>query len=78
MVASGRDNLWPVRSVISARHVTLTGAALTFPQIVTGLILPPTVNEFNFKPPFIKLGQNVGLLVGAAFWGVGADIWGRK
>ncbi|KAF5335322.1 hypothetical protein D9611_011779 [Ephemerocybe angulata] len=46
--------------------------------IVTGLILPPTVNEFNFKPPYLKLGQNIGLLVGAAFWGVGADIWGRK
>jgi MFS family permease len=36
------------------------------------------VNEFNFKPPFLKLGQNIGLLVGAAFWGVGSDIWGRK
>jgi len=47
-------------------------------KIVTGLILPPTVNEFNYKPPYIKLGQNIGLLVGAAFWGVGADIWGRK
>lgn len=47
-------------------------------QIVTGLILSPTVNEFNYNGPFLKLGQNIGLLVGAAFWGVGADIWGRK
>ncbi|KAJ2932943.1 hypothetical protein H1R20_g4158, partial [Candolleomyces eurysporus] len=46
--------------------------------IVTGLILPPTVNEFNFEPPWLKLGQNIGLLIGAAFWGVGADVWGRK
>ncbi|KAF4617501.1 hypothetical protein D9613_006442 [Agrocybe pediades] len=46
--------------------------------IVTGLILSPTVNEFNFNGPFLKLGQNIGLLIGAAFWGVGADIWGRK
>ncbi|TFK18623.1 MFS general substrate transporter [Coprinopsis marcescibilis] len=46
--------------------------------IVTGLILPPTVNEFNYSPPWLKLGQNIGLLLGAAFWGVGADIWGRK
>ncbi|KAJ3510192.1 hypothetical protein NLJ89_g4822 [Agrocybe chaxingu] len=46
--------------------------------IVTGLILPPVVNEFQFKGPFIKLGQNIGLLVGAAFWGVGADLWGRR
>ncbi|KAF9529833.1 MFS general substrate transporter [Crepidotus variabilis] len=46
--------------------------------IVTGLILSPVVNEFNFKGPWLKLGQNIGLLVGAAFWGVGADLWGRK
>ncbi|KDR66281.1 hypothetical protein GALMADRAFT_232637 [Galerina marginata CBS 339.88] len=46
--------------------------------IVTGLILPAVVAEFHFNGPFVKLGQNVGLLVGAAFWGVGADIWGRK
>ncbi|KAI0065066.1 MFS general substrate transporter [Artomyces pyxidatus] len=46
--------------------------------IVTGLILSPVVNEFNFKGPFLKLGQNIGLLVGAAFWGIGSDVWGRK
>ncbi|TFK33511.1 MFS general substrate transporter [Crucibulum laeve] len=46
--------------------------------IVTGLILSPVVNEFNFNGPFLKLGQNIGLLVGAAFWGIGSDIWGRK
>ncbi len=48
------------------------------PQIVTGLILDPVVNEFGFQGPFLKLGQNIGLLVGAAFWGVGSDVWGRK
>ncbi|KAI0054046.1 MFS general substrate transporter [Auriscalpium vulgare] len=46
--------------------------------IVTGLIFTQVVNEFNFKGPFLKLGQNIGLLVGAAFWGVGSDVWGRK
>ncbi|KAF8156556.1 MFS general substrate transporter [Crassisporium funariophilum] len=46
--------------------------------VVTSLILPAVVAEFNFNPPFLKLGQNIGLLVGAAFWGVGADFWGRK
>ncbi|KAF9265777.1 MFS general substrate transporter [Marasmius fiardii PR-910] len=46
--------------------------------IVTGLILPPVLNEFAFDGPFIKLGQNIGLLVGAVFWGVGSDIWGRR
>ena len=45
---------------------------------MTGLILPPVANEFNAQEPFLKLGQNIGLLVGAVFWGVGADIWGRK
>lgn len=47
-------------------------------QIVTGLILSPVVSEFGFEGPFLKLGQNIGLLVGAAFWGVACDVWGRK
>ncbi|KLO07040.1 MFS general substrate transporter [Schizopora paradoxa] len=46
--------------------------------IVTGLILSPVVNEFQFQGPFLKLGQNIGLLVGALFWGVGCDVWGRR
>ncbi|KAI0632310.1 MFS general substrate transporter [Trametes polyzona] len=46
--------------------------------IVTGLILDPVVNEFGFQGPFLKLAQNIGLLVGAAFWGVASDVWGRK
>ncbi|KAF9810501.1 hypothetical protein IEO21_06896 [Rhodonia placenta] len=46
--------------------------------IVTGLILDPVVNEFNVQGPFLKLGQNIGLLVGAAFWGVASDVWGRQ
>ncbi|PCH39861.1 MFS general substrate transporter [Wolfiporia cocos MD-104 SS10] len=46
--------------------------------IVTGLILSPVVNEFNVQGPFLKLGQNIGLLVGAAFWGVASDVWGRR
>ncbi|KAI0314066.1 MFS general substrate transporter [Amylostereum chailletii] len=45
--------------------------------IVTGLILSPVINEFHFDGPFLKLGQNIGLLVGAAFWGVGSDVIGR-
>jgi hypothetical protein len=36
------------------------------------------VNEFVFQGPFLKLGQNIGLLVGAVFWGIGSDIWGRR
>jgi hypothetical protein len=51
---------------------------LTLRKIVTGLILAPVVAEFNVQGPFLKLGQNIGLLVGAAFWGIGSDIWGRR
>lgn len=40
--------------------------------IVTSLILTPVANEFNAtKPPFLSLSQNIGLLVGAIFWGFG-------
>ncbi|KAL5495861.1 MFS1_1 [Sanghuangporus weigelae] len=46
--------------------------------IVTGLILDPVITEFNFEGPFLKLGQNIGLLVGAFFWGLGSDVWGRR
>ncbi|KAI0260637.1 MFS general substrate transporter [Gloeopeniophorella convolvens] len=46
--------------------------------IVTGLIFTPVVNEFAFKGQFLKLGQNIGLLVGAVFWGIGSDVWGRQ
>ena len=47
-------------------------------QVVVGLILPAVVNEFHFTGPIVNLGQNIGLLVGAAFWGFAADIWGRR
>ncbi|KAF8422835.1 major facilitator superfamily domain-containing protein [Boletus edulis BED1] len=46
--------------------------------IVTGLILSPVVYEFNVEGPYLKLAQNIGLLVGAAFWGVTSNIWGRR
>ncbi|KAF9445454.1 MFS general substrate transporter [Macrolepiota fuliginosa MF-IS2] len=46
--------------------------------VATGLILPPVIQEFDFEGPFLKLGQNIGLLAGAAFWGIGSDVWGRR
>ncbi|KAJ3508855.1 hypothetical protein NLJ89_g5529 [Agrocybe chaxingu] len=46
--------------------------------LITGLVLAPIVAEFNFNPPFLSLAVNAGLLVGAIFWGLGCDIWGRK
>jgi MFS family permease len=46
--------------------------------LITGLILTPVVNEFQFTPAFLTLAANVGLLVGAMVWSIGSDIWGRK
>ncbi|KAL6308820.1 MFS general substrate transporter [Sparassis latifolia] len=46
--------------------------------LIGGLILSPVVNEFHFNGPFLSLALNVGLFVGAVFWGLGCDIWGRR
>ncbi|KDR77989.1 hypothetical protein GALMADRAFT_278352 [Galerina marginata CBS 339.88] len=46
--------------------------------LITGLILAPVVDEFHFNTPFLSLAANAGLLVGAVFWGLGCDIWGRR
>lgn len=47
--------------------------------IITSLILTPVANEFNVsRPPMLSLSQNIGLLVGAIFWGFGCDIFGRR
>lgn len=40
--------------------------------VVTSLILPAITKEFHpAKPPLLSLSQNIGLLVGAMFWGFG-------
>ena len=40
--------------------------------VVTSLILPAISAEFKpNKPPLLSLAQNIGLLVGAIFWGFG-------
>lgn len=47
--------------------------------IVTSLILPAVALEFHVsEPPLLSLSQNIGLLVGAVFWGFGCDVFGRK
>lgn len=47
--------------------------------IVTSLILPAIKKEFSpSKPPLLSLSQNIGLLVGAIFWGFGCDLFGRR
>ncbi|KPI40437.1 putative MFS-type transporter [Cyphellophora attinorum] len=54
-------------------------AADNFFPIMTSLIFTPIVNEFNpGRPPLLQLAQNIGLLAGAAFWGFGCDIFGRR
>jgi len=47
-------------------------------QILSSLILTPVVSEFHFKGPFLLLASNIGLFVGAVFWSLGCDIWGRR
>ena len=58
------DNLWPV---------------------TTSLILPPLIVEFlgpspnaSRIAPLLTLGQSIGLLLGALFWGFGSDAFGRR
>lgn len=47
--------------------------------IVTSLILTPVADEFSpAHPQLLTLAQNIGLLVGAIFWGFGCDIFGRR
>ncbi|RDX40469.1 MFS general substrate transporter [Lentinus brumalis] len=46
--------------------------------LLGGLILSPAVQELHFNGPFLSLAQNIGLLIGAVFWGFGCDIWGRR
>ncbi|KAF2280072.1 MFS general substrate transporter [Westerdykella ornata] len=47
--------------------------------ITTSLILPPITLEFlPQRPPYLTLAQNLGLLVGALFWGFGCDLFGRR
>ena len=47
--------------------------------IVTSLILPAVTTEFGVtERPLLSLAQNIGLLVGAVFWGFGCDIFGRR
>ncbi|PCH42927.1 MFS general substrate transporter [Wolfiporia cocos MD-104 SS10] len=46
--------------------------------LVAGLILNPVVSEFDCSSEFLSLALNVGLFVGAVFWALGCDIWGRR
>ncbi|RPA94461.1 MFS general substrate transporter [Choiromyces venosus 120613-1] len=49
-----------------------------WPQVVA-IIFPAIQNEFHTsKAVYLQLGQNIGLAIGAAGWGIGSDIIGRK
>jgi MFS family permease len=45
---------------------------------VVAIILPQVANEFNPSQIRLTLPLFVGLIVGAAFWGVGTDLMGRQ
>ncbi|KAH9949774.1 MFS general substrate transporter [Amylocystis lapponica] len=45
---------------------------------VTSLIITPVVNELHFQGAYLKIGQNVGTLIGLMFWGLASDVWGRR
>lgn len=78
---SRSDNLWPVSEIDTnwkGREILTECDGLCMNQIVTSLIFTPVVSEFGFRGEWLKLAQNIGLLVGAAFWGVACDIWGRQ
>lgn len=47
--------------------------------VATSLILPAIQLEFHpTHGPLLTLAQNIGLLVGAMFWGFGCDLFGRR
>ncbi|KAI0729163.1 MFS general substrate transporter [Fomitopsis betulina] len=46
--------------------------------LVAGLILNPVVAEFEVGSQWLSLALNIGLFVGAVFWSLGCDIWGRR
>ncbi|KAI0668945.1 major facilitator superfamily domain-containing protein [Trametes maxima] len=46
--------------------------------LLAGLILSPVVSEFHVDAPFLTLAFNIGLFVGAIFWGFSCDIWSRR
>ncbi|KAG2142191.1 MFS general substrate transporter, partial [Suillus cothurnatus] len=72
---SDSDNLWLVCAIFMSRVLV---CLLLSSYIVTGLILTPVVNEFNVLGQWLKLAQNLGLLVGAAFRSLSSDVWDRE
>ena len=70
-----RAHLSPTPSAVAGTH---SGNSDSCWPLLGGLILSPAVNEFHFNGPFLSLAQNIGLFVGAIFWGFGCDIWGRR
>lgn len=75
-LALGGSREWVYRSM--KHRQSMSSCRDNLWPIVTSLILAPVVNEFGFAGPWLKLGQGIGLLVGAVFWGVASDVWGRR
>jgi MFS family permease len=52
---------------------------LQFSSILLTPVVTPITNEFGpSRPPLLTLAQNIGLLIGAVFWGFGTDVFGRR
>jgi MFS family permease len=67
------DNLYPVVTGVSPSSQRKTRSH------ILQLILPPVLVEFSGNQgPWLKLAENIGLLLGATVWGLGSDIWGRR
>ncbi|KGQ80707.1 hypothetical protein MEQ_06271 [Candida albicans P87] len=63
------DNAWPVAT------------SLILPRLneINGVHPPPSSSSSSpNKGPYLMLAQNLGLLLGAAFWSISSDIIGRK
>jgi len=47
-------------------------------KVLVGNILYPVLAEYQFNPPLLSLAMALGFFVGALFWGLSSDIWGRR
>ncbi|KAF9024366.1 MFS general substrate transporter [Hymenopellis radicata] len=68
------DNLWPVSKpsmlYINSNRSLSTGSHRSNPT--------PSPPRISIPRTLPQTRQNIGLLIGAVFWGVGSDVWGRR
>ncbi|KAM7224547.1 MFS siderochrome iron transporter 1 [Rhypophila decipiens] len=49
-----------------------------WPVVLSLIYTPVALELLPDKPPLLALSQNIGLLMGAMFWGFGCDMFGRR